>query len=287
MIELIILAIINGLILGGVYALVAVGLNIIYGVMKIVNFAHGEFLMIGMYTAYWLFVLFGINPYLSVVLTVPVVILVAVATEKLLIEPVIEAPELNQLLITAGLSIFLQNLALLLWKADYRGIPIEIHNITVGIMTISLERVIPLIVAVPISILLYLFLHKTRIGRNIRAVAQDREAAELMGIDVRRVYVLTFALAGTIVGVASALLVPVYYVFPLAGISFGVMSWIIIVFGGLGSFEGALVGSFILGMVEAVAGVLTSVELGRAIAFVIFLITLIARPEGLLGRRKL
>ncbi|MFQ6080296.1 MAG: branched-chain amino acid ABC transporter permease [Candidatus Bathyarchaeia archaeon] len=278
-------AFINGLILGGLYALVALGINLIYGVMRIVNFAHGEFLMVGMYVAYWLFMLYGIHPYVSIPMIILVVVVLAVATERLLIEPVLKDPEINQLLITAALSVFLQNIALFFWKADYRGIPIELHPLTFAGVTIGFMRLNALIVALPTSFIFYLFLMKTGLGRSIRAVAQDREIAELMGISVRRVYTLTFGLSALLIGIGAAIIIPVYYVFPLAGFSFGLMAWIIIVFGGLGSYEGAFIGALVLGVVEAITGVVTNAELARAFAFAIFIGVLIFRPEGLLGKR--
>lgn len=283
--SLILSAVINGLILGGIYALITLGLNLIYGVMKVINFAHGEFLMISMYSAYWMYTLYMINPYISMPINIVVAVVLAIITEKILIEPILDEPEVNQLLITAALSLFLQNFALFLWTADYRGVALPLHPITFGDVTIGLERLIALFIALPASLALYVFLMKTRIGLSIRAVALDREGAEIRGINVRKIYILTFVIAGVLIGVASSILVPIYYVFPGVGLPFGLMAWIIMVFGGLGSFEGAFIGALIIGIIEAVAGVFTSAELGRAVAFIVFIIMLLMRPEGLLGKR--
>lgn len=282
-----ILVIINGLVLGGIYALVTLGLNLIMGVMGIINFAHGEFLMIGMYTTYWLFVLFNVPTLASIPLTIFVCAAVSLLTERLLIEPVLTQGDVNKLLITAALSIFLQNIALVLWRADYRGIPSRgATTISFFGVTIGLQRLITLFVAFLVTFIFYFLLMKTDTGRRIRAVAQDREAAQLMGINVMRINMLVFALAGMLVGVAAALVAPLYYIYPGCGFVFGLMAWIVMVLGGLGSFEGSLIAALILGLVEALAGWLTNAEVARALAFVIFIIVLLIKPEGLFGRKK-
>lgn len=282
---LLVSSIVNGLILGGIYALITLGLNMIYGVMKVVNFAHGEFLMMSMYSVYWLYALYHINPYISMPVSIATAVVLAILTERILIEPVLEKPEINQLLITAALSLFLQNFALLLWTADFRGTDIPLHSLTFGNVTIGVERLYAFLVAIPVSFLLYFFLMKTRMGLSIRAVAQDIEGAKIRGINTRRIYIITFIIAGILVGIAGSIILPVYYVFPQAGVSFGLMAWIIMIFGGLGSYEGAFIGSLIIGVIEATAATFTSAELGRAFAFAAFIIVLLLKPEGLLSRR--
>lgn len=280
-------ALINGLLLGGIYALVAIGLNLVFGVIKVINFAHGEFLMLGLYTAYWLAVLYGIDPYISLPIIVLVTFMLGVLTQKMIIEPLLKAPPLNQLLATAGLSLVLQNVALSLWRADYRAIMTAYAglSITVGPLMISVVRLVSFLAAISVALTFYLFLMRTDLGRSIRAIAHDKEIAELMAIDVKRHYVMTFGIGGALAGITAALIAPIYFVYPTVGAPFGLMSFIVVVLGGLGSFVGALFGGLILGVVESIAGFLTNAELARAFAFAIFLIILFIKPSGIFGEK--
>lgn len=283
--SLILQVLVNGLMIAGIYALVAVGLSIILGVLKVINFAHGEFLMIGMYIAYWSVVLLGIHPYLSGLIVLPVLFLLGLVVERILIEPVLKAPVLNQLLITAGLSIFLQNIALLFWRADPRTITVPSSSINLFGILISEHRFYAFVFALAGLLILYYLLLHTRVGKKIRAVAQDLETAEIMGINSRYIRLLTFGLGSALVGVASFLMIPIFFVYPTAGLGFGLIAWIVIVLGGLGSFEGALLGSFIIGITEAFVAFFINIEMARAAVFVIFLLILFIKPSGILGGR--
>jgi len=273
--------------LGGIYALMSIGLNLIFGVVKVVNFAHGEFLMLGMYIAYWAFTLYGLDPYISLPLVALLIFGLGALTQGLIINPLLRTKDINQVLATIGLMIFLQNLALFLWKSDFRSVltAYSAESISIGEMRFSLTRMFAFAVAMATALLFYILLTRTDVGRRIRAVAQDSDAAELMGIDHRRVYVLTFGIGGALVGIAAAAMSPIYYAFPTVGALFGPTAFIVVVLGGLGSFIGAIVGGLIIGIVESVAGVLTNAELAKAVAFAIFLLVLFRKPTGLFGER--
>ncbi|MEM2491019.1 MAG: branched-chain amino acid ABC transporter permease [Candidatus Bathyarchaeia archaeon] len=280
-------AIISGILLGGIYALMSIGLNLIFGVVKVVNFAHGEFLMIGMYIAYWAFALYGLDPYVSLPLVALSILALGALTQGLIINPLLKTKDINQVLATIGLMIFLENLALFLWKSDFRSVltAYSAASISMGEIRLSLSRIFAFAVAMSTAIVLYFLLTKTDVGRRIRAVAQDAEAAELMGIDHRRIYIATFGLGGALVGVAAAAMSPIYYAFPTVGALFGPTAFIVVVLGGLGSFIGAMIGGLIIGIVESIAGVLTNAELAKAFAFAIFLLVLFRKPTGLFGER--
>lgn len=277
---------INALLLGGMYAVISVGLNLIFGVLKIINFAHGELIMLGMYTAYWLTTLYGLNPYISIPIVAMILFVVGVVIERVLIKPILKAPEVNQLLTTAALILVLQNLALILWRADYRGISVYVPTVTLGTLYIPGTRLVAFIGGLVTSLALYYVLMRTDIGRRIRAVAQDTEIASVLGINVSIIQTLTFGLGALLTGIAGSLLIPIYMVNPMVGGTFGLISWIIIVLGGLGSFVGALVGSFIIGFIEAFVGALISLEISRVVAFAIFIAVLFIKPTGLFGEKS-
>lgn len=277
---------INALLLGGMYAVISVGLNLIFGVLKIINFAHGELIMLGMYTAYWLTTLYGLNPYISIPIVAMILFVVGVVIERVLIKPILKAPEVNQLLTTAALILVLQNLALILWRADYRGVSVYVPTVTLGTLYIPGTRLVAFVGGLVTSLALYYVLMRTDIGRRIRAVAQDPEIASVLGINVSMIQTLTFGLGALLTGIAGSLLIPIYMVNPMVGGTFGLISWIIIVLGGLGSFVGALVGSFIIGFIEAFVGALISLEISRVVAFVIFIAVLFIKPTGLFGEKS-
>lgn len=275
---------VSGLLLGGIYAIISIGLTLIFGVIRIVNFAHGEFLMLAMYFTYMLFQQ-GIDPYQSVMLIAPAFFLVGVLVQRILIQPILETPPTVKILSTLGLSVTLQNLALMLWKADYRTIKTSYQDavIRLGPTVLSYPKFIAFMVTMLIAALLFVFLKGTYLGKAIRAVAQDREAAKLMGINVYNVYLIAFGIGIALVGVAGALLMPIYYVFPTVGQLFVLISFVVVVLGGLGSIPGALVGGLIIGVVESLAGVFVDPQLKEAVYFVIFFLLLLFRPSGIFG----
>lgn len=281
-------ALVTGILIGGVFALLSVGLTLIWGVMRIINFAHGEFLMVGMYIVYFLVAKGGWDPYVTLLISVPALFVVGAAIFRLTIQPIIAHPSMNQIMLTLGLSLILQNLALVLFSAD----PL-IAQTAYSRITFSLG---PAVVRVPQLIafggsglaagLLYWFLQKTDAGRAIRAASQNREAAVLMGIDVQRTYLLAFGIGSACLGVAASLMVPFFYTSPTVGLWFGQVAFIVVVLGGMGNFMGALVGGQIIGLTEAFGAAILPGTLSRVFTFAIFILVLLFRPQGLFGGGK-
>lgn len=276
---------INGVLLGGIYALISIGLTLIFGVMNIVNFAYGEFLMLGMYVTFWLFTLYGIDPYVSLIMAIPLFFLVGVFIQSVVIQPIVKAPHISQIFATVGLSIAMQNAALFFWKPDYRAIKLEypLPYIKFSGLIISFPRLITFIIAIAITILLFLFLKKTFIGRALRATAQNTRAAQLMGVNIRNIYYIAFGISTTIVGMAGAILAPLYSVFPTVGELFVLVAFVVVVLGGMGSLPGAFVGGLIIGVVEAFSGFFIASHLKGVVYFIIFVVILIIKPSGLFG----
>jgi len=278
--------IINGLLLGGMYALISIGLTLIFGVLEIVNFAHGEFLMLAMYASYFLFQFYGIDPYLSLFIILPLFFLIGIAVQRATIQPILNAPPLNQIFMTVGMSMVLQNVALFFWTADYRTVKTSYSALTLkteGLM-ISLPRLVAFFLAMGLIAALLIFLKRTYTGKAIRALAQERKAAMLMGINVYRTYQIAFGIGIACVGAAGAMLIPVYFVFPSVGALFVLIAFVVVILGGYNSLTGSLVGGLIIGVVEAFSGFFISPHLKEAIYFVIFILILLFRPTGLFGR---
>lgn len=280
-------ALVGGLLLGGVYALVAMGLTLIFGVMKIINFAHGTLMMLGMYASYWLFILYGVDPYLSILLSVPAFLLLGVAIQSLVVNFILNAPEHNQLMVTLGLSLFFQNLALALFKADYRTIRTAYSAATVnwGDIVVSMPKLVAFATAILLCALLFLLLMRTDIGKAMRAAAEEREGALLVGIDVRRIYAIAFGLGTACVGAAGAVVLPFFYVSPDVGDVFILTAFVVVVLGGMGNFVGALLGGLIIGVVEGFGGLLPG-SLRLLVVFIIFVLVLLFKPSGLLGTKQ-
>lgn len=274
--------IISGILMGGLYSLVSIGLTLIYGVMRVVNFAHGEFLMLSMYLTYWVFHYFHLDPYFSVLLVCPALFLAGVVTQKYIIQHLIDAEHHTQVFATLGLSIAMANTALFLWKADYRvtNISYATKVLEVSEMMISFPRLISFFVAIGITFLLFMFLKYSYIGHAIRATAQDNHGARLMGVNINRVYLLTLGIGSACVGVAGALLMPLYYVYPTVGLHFVFVAFVVVVIGGLGSLTGALFGGLVIGLVEALSGFYIAPDLKEAVYFIIFILVLLIRPTG-------
>jgi branched-chain amino acid transport system permease protein len=279
----------SGLLTGGIYALIGIGLTVIFGVMRIVNFAHGALVMAGMYATYFLFTGLHIDPFVSLVVVMPAMFVVGVIIQKTLIAPVLGAPELNQILLTEGISIVLINTALLLFTSNYLTMTTSYAGATLhlGGVSVSKPQMAAFLIAIAITAADYLFLVKTRTGRQIRAAAQDAQGARLIGINIKRIQALTFGFGVAAAGAAGSLLMPIYYrVEPNAGSPFTLKAFVVVVLGGMGSVTGALAGGIVLGIAESLGAVYVATGYKDVIGFVIFLLALTLRPAGLLGKSK-
>ncbi|HSF04189.1 MAG TPA: branched-chain amino acid ABC transporter permease [Methylomirabilota bacterium] len=273
--------------LGGIYALIAVGLTLIFGIMRVVNFAHGEFLMLGMYLAFWAYTFSSLDPYVTLFLSLPVFFVVGLASYGLIMRGVIHASHNVQIFTTVGLSIALQNAALVLWTGDYRVVR-PWHSfvvLRVGDVAFNLSQVVAFLIALALTIGLFAFMRWTHTGRVMRATAQDREAATLMGIDADRVYRLTWTIGIAAVGVAGVLVAPLYAVYPTAGLQFVLLAYVVVVLGGLGDMVGALFGSLIVAFVEVVGSYFIGTAWKEVLYFVLFIAVLLLRPAGIFGQR--
>jgi branched-chain amino acid transport system permease protein len=285
--EIVLPAMLNGIATGAVYALVALGLTLIYGVLHIVNFAHGSLLMLALYGVFFLYTLLGIDPYLALPIVAPAMFALGYALQRTVIAPASHGREENILLVTLGLSIIIDNLALYLWSADTRTInpSYAFNTIDLGIAFLAVPKAVSFIGALLITGLLGLLIRHTDLGKAIRAVARERQGARLVGIDVEHIFAMSFGIGIACVGAAACLLLPSYYAHPGVGESFVVVAFTIVVLGGMGSFVGALIGGFIVGLTESLGGLFLGENLGRIGVFVIFIAILLFRPTGLFGQR--
>src|SRR5215510_14554191 len=270
------------LMLGGVYALISVGLTLIFGVMRVVNFAHGEFLMLGMYLAFWAFSLLHFDPYLTLIVSLPLCFAVGWASYRALMAPIVHASHNVQVFTTVGLSIALQNLALVLWTADARFVRTSYYAVVVRIAgaAFNVAQIVAFAVAVALTAALFAFMRWSYTGKVMRATAQDRQAAALMGIDTDRVYAVTWA-----VGAAGVLLAPVYPVYPTAGLQFVLIAYVAVVLGGLGDMAGALIAALVVAAVEVVGSYVIGTAWKEVLYLVLFIAILVVRPAGLFGQR--
>ena len=280
-------SVLNGLTTGAVYALVALGLTLIYGVLHIINFAHGAALMVALYAAYLLKTKLGIDPYLALPLVVAGMFALGYALQRGVINRASHGKDENILLVTLGLSIVLENLALIFFKSDTRTIDTAytLTTVPIGPAMIALPKVVAFFGALAASALLLLVVSRTDLGRAIRAVAKEKQGARLMGIDVDHVYAMSFGIGLACLGAAACFLLPAYYVNPQVGSGFVLVAFTIVVLGGMGSFAGALVGGLLIGVVESLCGLFLGESLGQIGIFAIFIAVLLFRPQGLFGAR--
>ncbi len=301
-VEVLLQTLIAGILLGGLYALIGIGMTLIMGVMKIINLAHGELMMVAMYIAYWLFVIFHLDPYISVFIATPVLFLLGVAVQKFLINPVLKVDSIlpeNQVILTVGIGMVLSNLATLFFKSDYRSTPVDYATKAWYLsdlwkdspieLSLSFPWFVSFVIAVAITVLLWFFLAKTDMGKSIRATAQDEDAAVLMGVNVGMARVFTFGLGSALVGAAGCLFIPIYYLYPSLGGQFTLIAFVITILGGLGSTVGAIIGGIILGIFESMTATYIGMGWAPVGRFVVFVAALIFLPGGvasLLKRRR-
>jgi branched-chain amino acid transport system permease protein len=281
-------AVLSGVLVGGVYALVGIGLTLVFGVMRIINFAHGELVMLGMYASWVLFSRLGLDPFLSVVVVAPLLFLVGAGLQAAVVGRVMGALPENQILLTIGLGLVLSNAVMLAFTSDYRILTTSYSSSSFDVLGLSVSEplLLAFLVTVAVTAGLYLFLFRTDTGQAIRATAQDREAAQLMGIDVRRMSMLAFGIGAALAGTAGALVSPTYYVFPQVGGAFTLKAFVIVVLGGMGSVVGATLGGVLIGVTESLAAVYVAGGLKELVVFLLFLFFLVVRPSGLLGRTR-
>jgi branched-chain amino acid transport system permease protein len=278
-------ALINGILLGGVLALLALGLNLIFGVIDVVWICYAELVMLGMYGMYYLFSVYHVPFLVAAVLCIAGVGVLGVLLHLLVIEPVLGKAPINQLLATGGVLFFLQSAATVMFGIDFRNLGIRMPVLEIHDMFISYARLLAFGAALIGMVAVYLFLSRTYVGTAIRAIAQDRQIMPLMGVDSRRVYLITSAIGGTLAGLASCLLVLQYDVHPFIGLTFGPITFMICVLGGLGNMIGGFVAAFVFAEIISVGGLYLDLEWGYVFAFVFFVVMMFARPRGLLARR--
>jgi branched-chain amino acid transport system permease protein len=279
--------VISGLLLGGIYALVSVGLTLIFGVSRIKNFAHGDLVMVGMYVTYALTVASGLDPYLLAPVVVLLLFGFGLFLSFALIRPIQGAPQVAQIFATVGLGLVLQNLALMMYGADFRSTPSIISGKVLRFAGVALPAslLIAFIVAMVVIAGLTIFLRLSLTGKAMRAIAQDRRAASLMSIDVKRIDMLTFGLGTACAGLAGALLAPVFPAFPTVGVNLVLICFVVVILGGLGSVEGALIGGLLIGLVETLSGFFLGSAMSQIAYFLVFIAVLCLRPAGLFGQR--
>jgi len=278
-------AVVNGLLIGGIYALVSIGVTLIFGVVKIVNFAQGEFVMIGMYISYFLAASFGIDPLVSLVVSMPALFVVGIVLQHFFIRRVLALGDMPQIFLTFALSLLLVNVALLLFTANYRTVQTSYSEtaIHIGSLYIPMAKLIAFAVAMLLSGLLWVFLHATDLGKAMRAAAQNRDVAMLMGINPDRVFCIAVGVALALAGAAGSLLMPFYPAYPLVGQVFVLMAFVAVVLGTLGNVTGALIASLMMGVAESLGIQFVGADSGLIVVFAMLLLTLAVRPNGLFG----
>jgi len=280
-------SVLNGLTTGALYALIALGLTLIYGVLHIINFAHGALLMLGLYAVYFLNAQLGIDPYVALLFVPPAMFVLGYALQRGIIGRASHGRDENILLVTLGLAIVIENLSLFVFKSDTRTIdtPYSFETIDILGAYLPLPKVVAFAGAFITAALFWALMTRTDLGRAIRALARERKGAQLVGIETEHVYAMSFGLGIACLGVAACLLLPSYYVSPQVGHGFVLIAFTVVVLGGMGSFFGALLGGLIIGVVEALGGLFLGESLGQIGIFVIFILVLVLRPTGLLGHK--
>ena len=278
---------VSGIMLGGIYALMSIGLTLIFGVLKIVNFAHGEFLMLAMYVAWAIVSATGITTYAAMAIVTPLLFGFGLLVYLLIVRPGIAKPHLVVVFATMGLSIAMQNLALVAMTADLRDVPPVFGGtpIKFGPLYFRVELMVGFLISIAVTLALMIFVKRTYVGKAIRATVQDRDAAMLMGINVPRLFLLTFAVGSALVGIAGCIMLPLYSTFPTVGLNFVLIAYVVVVLGGMGSMEGAFLGGICIGIVQSLSGYYVAPAYGQMFYFLVFLLVMIFRPNGLLGQR--
>jgi len=277
---------VNGLILGGAYSLISIGLTMSFGIMKISNFAHGTIYMLGGYAMYFLSTVYGFPFFLSIALSMCAIGLLGIVFERIVFKPIYEGPHLNSILISTGLLIFLENGVLQLFGAQTMKVRAPYSDVIISIFSASItfQRLIVLIASILLIGGLFLFLNYLRIGKAIVATSQNARGASLVGIDITRIYILTFAISSGLAAAGGALLAPLFYVYPTMGSIPLLKAFVVVVLGGMGNVQGAIAGGFLVGIAESLGGAYISSDYKNAFPFIILIAVLLIRPQGLFGR---
>ena len=289
--EIVLQVLVNGILMGGIYALTSIGLTLIWGVLDVINFAQGEMVMLGMYMSLLLVTQLGIDPLICILTSFVILLALGMLIGKVAIEPIMDSPRLYQLVVTIALSLVLQNLAFTFFGPENRALPkigslVYLRKIAqIGFVRISLAKMLPLPFSICLTLLLHYFLTRTKLGLAIRAVAQNRYSSWLVGIDVRRIYMITWALGISFAGMAGSLLILFHAVYPYVGTAFSLIAIISVCVGGMGSYTGAFAGAMIMGIVEALGGYIVAPAVRQVIYLSIFVIILIIRPKGIIVTR--
>ena len=286
--ELYVQAFINGILTGGVYSLMAVGLSLIFGVMRVINFAHGDMMVWGMYLSLWLFTTLGLDPYVSIPLTGAAVFLLGAAIQRGLVNRILAAPHEMQILLMLGVALVLENLALMVWGPDPRRVNVSygLSTFWMGPIVVDLPRLVTFALALALALCLYLFLRRTDLGRMIRAASDNQTGALLVGTDITKVFTLAFGVGAACVGAAGSLMTPLLPFTPSSGLLFTITSFNIVIIGGMGNLLGAFVGGLLVGVSESLGAVLLVPSLKEIVGFVLLVVILLFRPQGLLGGRR-
>lgn len=284
--SLLLQTLVAGLLLGGVYALVSVGLNLLFGVVRVINFAHGEFVMIGMYITFWLWFGLGIDPYLSLLIVGPLMFLLGMLFQRGIIQPLQGTSANMKIFATVGISIILQNLALYLWGGQHRAVNTSYSTsvVNLGGINISLGRLIAFAGALVMVGALFYVMNRTMTGNVLRAIAEDNGTATLVGIPVKKYYLVATGISVMLAGVAGVMLTPFTSAFPLFGAHMTLIAFIVVVIGGMGSMVGSLVGGVLLGAIETLAGTYIAPALQQVVLFALFIVVVLLRPQGLFGK---
>jgi len=286
--ELYLQAAINGILIGGVYSLMAVGLSLIFGVMRVINFAHGDMMVWGMYLSLWLFTSLGVDPYLSIGVTGAAVFLLGAVVQRGLVNRILSAPHEMQILLMMGVALVLENTALMVWGPDPRRVNVSygLSTFWMGPIVVDVPRLVTFSVALLLALLLYLFLTRTDLGRMIRAASDNQIGALLVGTDITKVFTLAFGVGAACVGAAGSLMTPLLPFAPSTGLFFTVTSFNIVIIGGMGNLLGAFLGGLLVGVSESLGAVILVPSLKEIVSFVLLVVVLLFRPQGLLGGRR-
>ncbi|MBI3089331.1 MAG: branched-chain amino acid ABC transporter permease [Candidatus Tectomicrobia bacterium] len=277
---------VGGVLVGGIYSLVALGLTMIFGVMRVINIAHGELLVLGSYITYWLFTLLGFNPLLSLFVSMPVMFGFGYLLQRYVVRHVVDAPELSSLLLTFGIAIFLTNAIRYVFTSDYRSVPYLTGSFYLGSIAFSIPRVVSFVIALAITVGAFAYLRYSRLGMAIRATSQHREVAMVCGIDVHRVYRYAFGFGCALAGAGGSLMSIMFSMHPEMGAILNLKAFCVVVLGGLGSYSGAFLGGLILGLVEGLAALYLASNISEAVAYGLLVFILLVRPSGIFGRAE-